>query len=479
MYTPQTRTDRSSLRLEDEDISRTHLPSRIYLKDSDDVEQVLSDLEIQHTLALEDWGDRERERFYQRATRYTEDDPRPEFPQILRSTGRHTAPRYAVLPNGQRVRWVGAHRIETLCHIRETLSLTDAMTRFARKAGQRLCQGCQGYHLGPRPAPATRSALVPTPTLIECPKCHADARGSYVAEDHDTRKCLTCGWHIYRSGPIVSPEAGTLSDQDIALNEERISLTLLHEDENDSQTDDLETGHDWECEDQQGDTLEYASSHEIEVDTFEDSPEDEIDTRDITDRLHAPAFALFTHGHAPLRQRLIELMLEGRDNAANRTLHWTLAGQLANDGLPPSPQDDSEHITHWINSLSTDDLLSLIGNPDTEHPILSHPQADHFMALDQLTHPLESAIYYQLRGFRDKQAGARILGQRHHLRPESLKHFLERHGTTPPTRPSKPTTTIVTQTETACDGTTSLDPRVGDEITDHTPLACTIVSAIR
>jgi len=102
----------------DEKPARTVLPSRVYLKDTDDAEQVLTKLELLHTRALEEWGDRERERFFQRATRYLDDDLRPEFPHILRSVTHQTAPRYAVLPNGQRVRWVGTQRIETLCHIR-------------------------------------------------------------------------------------------------------------------------------------------------------------------------------------------------------------------------------------------------------------------------------------------------------------------------------------------------------------------------
>ena len=100
MYTPHTRTDLSAPRPEEEEPPRSYMPSRVYLKESDDIEQVLTELEAMHTLALEDWGDRERERFYQRATRYTDDDPRPEFPQIHLSSTRQTLPRYAVLPNG-------------------------------------------------------------------------------------------------------------------------------------------------------------------------------------------------------------------------------------------------------------------------------------------------------------------------------------------------------------------------------------------
>ena len=438
---------------QDDESAKTYLPARVYLKDTDDAEQVLTELELTYTHALEEWGDRERERFFQRATRYIDDDPRPEFPQLVRSNTSHTAPRYAVLPNGQRVRWVGTQRIETLCHIRETLSLTDAVTRFARTVGNGLCRGCQGHHLAPRLTAAVHPNTAPMTQRIECPKCHADAHGSYVAEEADTLKCLTCGHRVSRSGPVVSPEPARLSDDEIALNEERISQTLFREDETDAVAEDLETGHDWECEAQHGETLEYESSHEIDVDTFEDSPEDDIDMKDIADRLHAPAFALFTHGHAPLRQRLIELMLEGRENASNRTLHWTLAGQLASEGLPPSPQDDAEHVTQWMNNLSTDDLLSLIGNPDTEHPILAHPQADHFMPLDQLTHPLQSALYYQLRGFRDKHAGARILGQRHDLNPESLTQFLQRQGSTPPARPAMSTNRITALRESSLSGT--------------------------
>ncbi|NOS82004.1 MAG: hypothetical protein HOP32_10540 [Nitrospira sp.] len=438
--------------LQDDESARTYLPSRVYLKDTDDAEQVLTELELLHTHALEEWGDRERERFFQRATRYVDDDPRPEFPQILRSVTHQRAPRYALLPNGQRVRWVGTQRIETLCHIRETLSLTDAVTRFARKTGNGLCRGCQGHHVASRSTASAHPSTGPTAPAVECPKCHTDARGSYVAEADDTLKCLKCGHRVYRSGPIVSPEPGRLSDDEIALNEERISQTLSHEEDSDVAVEDLDTGHDWECEEPHGEALDYSSSHEIEVDTFEDSPEDDIDMQDIADRLHAPAFALFTHGHAPLRQRLIELMLEGRDNASNRTLHWTLAGQLASEGLPPSPQDHSEQVTQWITSLSTEDLLSLIGNPDTEHPILAHPQANHFMALDQLTYPLESAIYYQLRGFRDKHAGATILGHRHDLNPKSLKEFLQRQGSMPPARPtvSKIRTAVLNGSSLSC-----------------------------
>ena len=432
MTTSHDRSTATFLLQQEDESPLTHLPSRVYLTDRDDAEQVLTELECHHTQALEAWGDRERERFYQRATRYIDDDPRPEFPDIIRNSLSRTAPRYALLPNGQRVRWVGTQRFETLCHIRETIPLASAVARFAQKVGTGFCRGCRGYHLALRSHASEPAAATPSLPAVICPKCQADAAGSYVEEDPDTLKCLECGHRIYRSGPIVSPEPATLSDEEIALNEERISETFFHEDEKEVSADDQEVGHDWEHMEPQAETLDYESSHEIEVDTFEDSPEDEIDMRDLTDRLHAPAFALFTQGHVPLRQRLIELMLAGKDNAPNRTLHWTFAGQLT--GLPPSPQDESEHITEWITSLSTEDLLALIGNPDTEHPVLAHPTAEHFMPLDQLTQPLQSALYYQLRGFRDKRAGARILGQRHDLNPEALTQFLHRQGSTPPAR---------------------------------------------
>lgn len=432
-----TVADRSTFTVilqQDDESPTTYLPSRVYLTDRDDAEQVLTELELHHTQALEAWGDRERERFYQRATRYSEDDPRPEFPRIIGHSMSRTAPRYAVLPNGQRVRWVGTERIETLCHIREIIPLAIAVARFAQTVGTGFCRGCGGHHLTPRSHAAPTPYSTPSIPAVTCPKCQADAAGSYVKDERDTLKCLTCGHHIYRSGPIVSPEPATLSEEEIALNEERINQPLVHEDEIEVNADDHDVGHDWECVEPQAETLDYESSHEFEGDTFEDSPEDEIEMGDLTDRLHAPAFALFTQGHMPLRQRLIELMLAGKDHAANRTLHWTLAGQLTGEGLPPSSQGESEQITQWINSLSTDDLLALIGNPDTEHPVLAHPKADYFMPLDQLTQPLQSALYYQLRGFRDKRAGARILGQRHDLNPEALTQFLQRQGSTPPAR---------------------------------------------
>jgi Zn ribbon nucleic-acid-binding protein len=440
----------------EDDSPPTHLPSRVYLTDRDDAEQVLTELELHHTQALEAWGDRERERFYQRATRYSEDDPRPEFPRIIGHSTSRTAPRYAVLPNGQRVRWVGTQWIETLCHIRETIPLAIAVARFAQKVGTGFCRGCGGHHLTPRSHAAPTPCSTPSIPAVTCPKCQADAAGSYVEDDRDTLKCLACGHHIYRSGPIVSPEPATLSEEEIARNEERINQTLFHEDEREVSADDKEIGQDWEYVEQQAETLDYASSHDIEVDTFDDSPEDEIDMGDLTDRLHAPAFALFTQGHVPLRQRLIELMLAGKDHAANRTLHWTFAGQLT--GLPPSPQDESEHITQWINSLSTDDLLDLIGNPDTEHPVLAHPKADYFMPLDQLTQPLQSALYYQLRGFRDKRAGARILGLRHDLNPEALTQFLQRQGSTPPARAAVHTNRATDSSPASMSGTGHTEP---------------------
>jgi hypothetical protein len=74
------------------------------------------------------------------------------------------------------------------------------------------------------------------------------------------------------------------------------------------------------------------------------------------------------------------------------------------------------------------------------------------MALDQLTYPLESAIYYQLRGFRDKHAGATILGHRHDLNPKSLKEFLQRQGSMPPARPtvSKIRTAVLNGSSLSC-----------------------------
>ncbi|MCG4756772.1 hypothetical protein, partial [Faecalibacillus intestinalis] len=69
------------------------------------------------------------------------------------------------------------------------------------------------------------------------------------------------------SGLTIGPEPATLSDEDIALNEERISQAIFHEEDSDTASDTVETGHDWEYEEQDSETLDYSSSHEIPGDT--------------------------------------------------------------------------------------------------------------------------------------------------------------------------------------------------------------------
>lgn len=420
----------------DSDVTLAYLPSRVYLKASDNAEEVITALEQQHTLLLEAWGARERERIFQRATRYTDDDPRPEFPLIVRSHGRAQAPRFALMPNGQRVLWVGARRVQTLCGLHQTLDLTDAIAQCKLAGGRDRCPSCEGHHLARRQTATVPAAPAATP-LLECPRCHADANATYIPEGPDTLKCLSCGHRIYQSGPVRAPEPGLLDHTEIEQNETAIHEALfLSADEAEGEEDEELTASECDPTELNEDSMEYASSHEIEPDTFEDITGDESDLRDVIDRLHEPAFHLFTKGHTPLRQSLVELMLQGREQDENKTLHWVLAGQLSREGLDMVPTTNGdgtrESIADWLNSLSTDDLLILVGNPDTEHPILSHPSLHHFLSLDPLTHPLEKALYYQLRGFRDKAAGSQILGQRHHLKADVLEGFITRMGRTIP-----------------------------------------------
>ena len=132
------------------------LYDRYVLLPSDNEEVVVTFLVALHAAHLEQWARRDQERRLSGETRFADEDPKPEFPLIIKRSQRAGAPRFAVLPNGRRVLILDAHRVYFLCGITGVLALEEAKAQNHRRLGYRTCPGCQGKHLPEASAAASR-----------------------------------------------------------------------------------------------------------------------------------------------------------------------------------------------------------------------------------------------------------------------------------------------------------------------------------
>lgn len=426
-----------------------YLPHKVVLTDKDDEARLLDELQHLYTAHFDAWAVREHERILSRETRFEDDDPAPEFPLIVKTSRRRTSPLFIILPNGQRVLRLDATRIQTLCGIQHILPLTEALSTFRQRTGRTRCSHCEGFHCSIAP----RQVIAITPPglafSVHCPKCGTDASASYIWEDRDTRKCLLCSHRLYRPTALAgdpSQPLGTLSEEEIQANEERIACALLRngvyeqqeEDglESDEMDDsafdlgDMEAAPD-ESEDDHT-ALDPFSSHEVDEETIQDDSEPpDQDDADLKDRLHEPAYALFTKGRTPLRQAMLDQAIRALDRPDHRMAMWTAAGRILRESAECIAAADAVAIAEWLRSLPDEDLTLMAGDLNSPNPELILPALSQFWNTDRLLIPLFRFFGEQLRRFRNKEAGCRILAADYGLSEAALAQIAVAYGYLP------------------------------------------------
>ncbi len=424
----------------DPDDTLPPLYDRYVLLPTDDEEVVVNFLGELHTAHLEQWARRDQERRLSGETRFADEDPKPEFPLIIKRSQRAGAPRFAVLPNGRRVLILDAHRVYFVCGIAGVLSLEEAKARNHRRLGYRLCPGCQGKHL-PQSLATTSEAhavAVNQSPAETCPKCHAPKASSYIPDGPDHSRCLLCGQYDYYAAP------DQLTDHEMHQNEDAIASMLFAQGDLEATFPSL------------GDDLSE-ESFDVDPDSFPMDSEDSNDCRkgldlheeeladllantsqdlaDLGDRMHKPAFELFLTSH-PLRKKLIDLALRGADHSESRMALWAAAGRILEVSPRSLSEEDCEAISEWLLTLSDEDLSILAGDPDALHPMLQHPSPGAFQPTDPLLLPLVKYFKEQLRRFRSKEAGCRLLAEDHGLSEEALRSVAVQCGMLPGSTPA-------------------------------------------
>jgi hypothetical protein len=115
---------------------------------------------------------------------------------------------------------------------------------------------------------------------------------------------------------------------------------------------------------------------------------------------------------------------------------WAAAGRILDVSQRSLSEEDSEDITLWLLTLSDEDLSVLAGDPDAHHPMLRHPSPAAFQPTDPLLLPLVKYFKEQLRRFRSKEAGCRLLAKDHGLSEEALRSVAIQCGMLPGTTPA-------------------------------------------
>ncbi|MDI3461482.1 MAG: hypothetical protein OJF50_000303 [Nitrospira sp.] len=416
------------------------LYDRYVLLPSDNEEVVVNFLVALHSAHLEQWARRDQERRLSGETRFADEDPKPEFPLIIKRSSRPHAPRFAVLPNGRRVLILDAHRVYFLCGISGVLTLEEAKTQNHRRLGYRTCPGCQGRHLPEASATTSDVSTVAASQYPSesCPKCLAPKAASYIADGPDHSRCLLCGRYEYATA------SGQLTEQEMDRNEDAIAGMLFAqgdlEDPFPSPEDDLseesvEGDPDRHLMDAQDgeDCVKGLDLHEEELaDLLVNTSQD---LADLGDRMHKPAFELFLTSH-PLRKKLIDMALRGVDHTESRMALWAAAGRILGVSTRSLSEEDSEAITQWLLTLSDEDLSIVAGDPDAQHPMLQHPSPGAFQPTDPLLLPLVKHFKEQLRRFRSKEAGCRLLAKDHGLSEEALRSVAVQCGMLPGPTPA-------------------------------------------
>jgi hypothetical protein len=411
------------------------LYDRYVLLPNDNEEVVVNFLVALHSAHLEQWAKRDQERRLSGETRFADEDPKPEFPLIIKRSSRPNAPRFAVLPNGRRVLILDAHRVYFLCGIAGVLSLEEAKARNRRRLGYRLCPGCQGKHLPQSVATTSevKAVAVNQCPAETCPKCQAPKASSYIPDGPDHSRCLLCGRYEYYAAP------DQLTDEETDQNEDAIASMLFAQGDLEvtfpSLGEDLsEVAFDVDSDsfptDSEGseECLKGLDLHEEELaDLLANTSQD---LADLGDRMHKPAFDLFLTSH-PLRKTLIDMALRNADHPESRMALWAAAGRILELCNRSPNEEESKAISEWLLTLSDEDLSSLAGDPEARHPLLQHPSPDAFQPTHALLLPLVKHFKEQLRRFRSKEAGCRLLSKDHGLSEEALRSTAIQFGMLP------------------------------------------------
>lgn len=426
-----------------EDDEFPHLPHKVILTEKDDEMRLLDELQELYTAHFDKWAEREQERILSRETRFGEEDPSPQFPLIIKTSRTRSHPLFIVLPNGQRVLRLDSGRIQTLCGIQQILPLNQALMTFGRRMGRARCGHCEGFHRTIRvttPAPAAPHA---DSLPLGCPKCGADALACYVREDRDTLKCCLCSYRLYRPTPTISDHdlrpMPTLTEADVQANDAQLLRHGVFDEkaedcvESDELEDDMFDLSDTaeEPDDQTSESLDAYLTHEDHGHHQDDPAEPDADEQDLQDRLHEPAYALFTKGRTPLRQAMLDQAFRALDNPAHRMALWTAAGRILRESGKCIAPMDAAAIAEWLRSLPDEDLTLMAGDPESPNPQLIAPALALFWNTDRLLTPLLRYFGEQLRRFRNKEAGCRILAEDYGLSEEGLRHIAVVYGYMP------------------------------------------------
>lgn len=417
-----------------------YLPEKVELTATDNLDDVVEDMNRRYEVHLAAWGKRENERTFLRQTLYSESDPKPVFPVIVRTQSVGHTPSYTVLPNGQYVLKLDDSRIQTLCGLITVIPLVEAIAKYDTVEGHAFCRSCHGHHLPVIVAPRA-TPTVPHTATLQCPKCQADAEANYVSEDHDTMRCRLCGHRIFRGGPVVHTSS-LLTEDEILDNYAAIELAGgTHLQEEDEFNEDLDgfgddPDHDESPEDgpwNQAEEMDvhadtdYAPPgiHFLDTDDLDEDPET-VEHR--LNQLHAPLYNLFTHGRVPLRQAMISVVLRHLSHPESQSACWTTASRFQEESALPLTQNEAEAIAEWIHALPADVVTELAGDPESQHPMLAHPKLQDFWSMDRLIQPLITSLVSQLRGWRNRLKGCEVMAERYQLPYASLVEFGVRMG---------------------------------------------------
>jgi len=179
----------------------------------------------------------------------------------------------------------------------------------------------------------------------------------------------------------------------------------------------------------------------------------------LSDLLHEPAYQLFQMAHSPLRQTLIDVAVQQKDNPDTRMAVWAAAGRLVKEcQLPwmttfsinrsqlPCNRDartqalldqqaqakaSVQPIIDWLLHLSPEDLAILAGDPESTHPFLHHPDPSVFEGTDTLMTGLINYLANGLQRFREKRTGCRVKAADHGLAVETLQAIAIQSGQLP------------------------------------------------
>ncbi len=199
------------------------------------------------------------------------------------------------------------------------------------------------------------------------------------------------------------------------------------------------------------------SNHEEFKEVFGKVVSEEISS--LSDLLHEPAYHLFQMAHSPIRQALIDQAVQHKDNPDTRMAVWAAAGRLVREcplpwlasfsinrtAMPPNREARTQFlldqqaqakahvqpIVEWLLRLSTEDLATLAGDPESTHPFLHHPDPSVFEGTDTLMAGLITYLANGLQRFREKRTGCRVKAADHGLAVETLQAIAIQSGQLP------------------------------------------------